>query len=44
MRILVTLLEPSVGEVTFGGHDLRRSWGEDHALLGYFPLELNFFP
>jgi ABC-type multidrug transport system ATPase subunit len=44
MRILVTLLEPSAGEVSIGGHDLRRNRAEIRALLGYLPQELDVFP
>lgn len=44
MRILATLLEPSAGQVTVAGHDLRREKGAVRELLGYMPQEFGFYP
>lgn len=44
MRILVTLIEPSGGTVSFDGLDLRRDRGRIRAMLGYLPQEFRTFP
>ncbi len=44
MSILVTLLEPTSGEVSIDNHDLRRDRAAIRALLGYLPQELDVFP
>jgi len=44
MRILATLLEPTAGEATIGGHSLRRDKQAIRELLGYMPQEFGFYP
>jgi len=44
MRILATLLEPTAGKATIGGHDLRREKGAVRAMLGYMPQDFGFYP
>jgi len=44
MRILATLLEPTAGDVTIGGLDLRREKSAVRELLGYMPQEFGFYP
>ncbi len=44
MSILVTLLEPTSGEASIGGFDLRRDRAAIRGLLGYLPQELDVFP
>jgi ABC-type multidrug transport system ATPase subunit len=44
MRILATLLEPTEGEVTIDGLDLRRDRASIRELLGYMPQEFGFYP
>ena len=44
MRILVTLLKPSAGEVRIGGLDLRRDRGRIRRQIGYLPQEFGDFP
>ena len=46
MRILVTLIQPTSGEVAIGGHRLSESKGkrEIKKLLGYLPQELGLYP
>lgn len=44
MRILVTLMEPSAGMVSFDGLDLKRDRGRIRAMLGYLPQEFRMFP
>jgi ABC-2 type transport system ATP-binding protein len=44
MRILATLLEPSAGRATVGGHDLHREKGAVREMLGYMPQEFGFYP
>jgi len=44
MRILVTLMEPTSGIVTFNGLDLKRHRGKIRAMLGYLPQEYRMFP
>lgn len=43
MRILVTLMKPSSGEVLFDGKDIRKHRKELRALLGYLPQDFRFF-
>jgi len=43
MRILVTLLAPTSGEVTVAGHDLRRNRKQIRQMLGYLPQDFRFF-
>lgn len=44
MRILVTLMEPSEGTVSFDGLDMKRDRGRIRAMLGYLPQEFRMFP
>lgn len=44
MRILVTLMEPTEGTVTFDGLDLKRHRGRIREMLGYLPQEFRMFP
>ena len=44
MRILVTLMEPSSGIVSFDGLDLKKDRGRIRAMLGYLPQEFRMFP
>ncbi len=44
MRILVTLLEPSEGRITFDGMDLRKDRARIRSMLGYLPQEFRMFP
>ncbi len=44
MRILVTLMRPTSGEVKVGGMDLQRQRGRIRRLLGYLPQEFAHFP
>lgn len=43
MRILVALMEPTGGEVTVFGYDLRRQRKEIRRILGYLPQDFRFF-
>ncbi|MFN8240607.1 MAG: ABC transporter ATP-binding protein [Bacteroidales bacterium] len=43
MRILVTLMKPSSGEVTFDGMDLQKNRKELRSMLGYLPQDFRFF-
>ena len=43
MRILVTLMKPSSGQVTFNGLDLLKNRKEIRAMLGYLPQDFSFF-
>lgn len=43
MRILVTMMEPTVGKVTIDGLDLIRDRGEIRKILGYLPQDFRFF-
>jgi ABC-2 type transport system ATP-binding protein len=43
IRILVTLLLPSSGQVKIDGHDLIRDRGEIRKMLGYLPQDFRFF-
>ncbi|MBD3178574.1 MAG: ATP-binding cassette domain-containing protein [Candidatus Latescibacteria bacterium] len=44
MRILVTLMEPTSGEITIGGHDLRTDRKQIREMIGYLPQEFKNFP
>jgi ABC-2 type transport system ATP-binding protein len=44
MRILATLLEPTAGEATIWGHDVRREKAAVRAMLGYMPQDFGFYP
>ncbi len=44
MRILSTLLEPTSGEATVGGHDVHRDKAAVREMLGYMPQEFGFYP
>jgi ABC-2 type transport system ATP-binding protein len=43
MRILVTLMEPTEGRVTFDGVDLIKDRGKIRSMLGYLPQEFRMF-
>lgn len=43
MRILVTLMKPSSGKVTFDGYDLSKNRREIRSMLGYLPQDFSFF-
>ena len=43
MRILVTLLDPTNGEVTIDGLDLKNNRAEIRKMLGYLPQDFNTF-
>ena len=43
MRILVALMEPTSGEVSIFGYDLRRQRKEIRSILGYLPQDFRFF-
>ena len=43
MRILVTLLEPSEGQVNVCGYDIRTQRKEVRRILGYLPQDFRFF-
>lgn len=43
MRILVTLMKPSNGKVTFDGYDLAKNRREIRSMLGYLPQDFSFF-
>lgn len=43
IRILVTLLTPTTGEVSFNGFDLMKNRGEIRKILGYLPQDFRFF-
>lgn len=43
MRILVALMEPSDGEVTIFGYDLKKQRKEIRSILGYLPQDFRFF-
>ncbi len=43
MRILVTLMKPSSGQVTVNGLDLLKNRKEIRAMLGYLPQDFSFF-
>jgi len=44
IRILSTVLEPDYGDVTIGGHSIRKNAGAVHQLIGVCPQELAFYP
>jgi len=44
MRILVTLLKPTSGEVSIDGLDLRRDRAEIRRMIGYLPQDFSSFP
>jgi ABC-2 type transport system ATP-binding protein len=44
IRILSTVLEPDSGDVTVGGHALRKEPASVRALIGVCPQELAFYP
>jgi ABC-type multidrug transport system ATPase subunit len=46
MRVLVTLIQPTSGEVMIGSHNLREAQGKQAVkkLLGYLPQELGLYP
>ncbi len=44
MRILVTLMKPSEGKVSFNGWDLQKNRKEIRSVLGYLPQDFRFFP
>lgn len=43
MRILVTLMKPSSGEVLFEGKDIQKYRKELRSVLGYLPQDFRFF-
>lgn len=43
IRILVTLLTPTTGRVSFNGFDLMKDRGEIRSILGYLPQDFRFF-
>ena len=43
MRIIVTLLDPTNGEVTIDGLDLKNNRAEIRKMLGYLPQDFNTF-
>lgn len=43
MRILAALMEPTSGEVTICGYDLRKQRKEIRGILGYLPQDFRFF-
>ena len=43
MRILVTLMEPSEGEIDVCGYDIRTQRQEVRRILGYLPQDFRFF-
>lgn len=43
IRILVTLLKPTTGEVSVNGYDLVRDRGKIRRMLGYLPQDFRFF-
>lgn len=43
MRILVTLMKPSMGKVTIDGFDLVKNRKEIRQMLGYLPQDFRFF-
>ncbi len=44
MRILVTLLKPTFGQVTIDGFDLQKNRRDIRRMLGYLPQDFNTFP
>lgn len=43
MRILVTLMKPSSGQILFNGLDLQKNRKEIRTMLGYLPQDFRFF-
>ena len=43
MRILVTLLKPTTGNVTVNGLDLQKNRKEIRSMLGYLPQDFTVF-
>ena len=43
MRIMVTLMKPSLGKVTIDGYDLVKDRREIRSMLGYLPQDFRFF-
>jgi len=43
MRILVTLMKPTVGNVLINGMDLSKNRGDIRDMLGYLPQDFRFF-
>lgn len=43
MRILVTLMKPSNGKVTFNEYDLAKNRKQIRSMLGYLPQDFSFF-
>lgn len=44
MRILVTLMKPSAGQVTIDGYDLFKQRRQIRSMLGYLPQDFSTFP
>jgi ABC-2 type transport system ATP-binding protein len=44
MRILVTLMKPTSGDVTIDNYDLQNNRNEIRKMLGYLPQEFSTFP
>jgi ABC-type multidrug transport system ATPase subunit len=44
MRILATLLEPTSGEATVVGHNIRTAKPQIRSLLGYMPQDFGLYP
>ncbi len=44
MRILATLLDPTEGQVTVDGLEVRRGRAAIRSMLGYMPQEFGFYP
>ncbi|MCM1158551.1 MAG: ABC transporter ATP-binding protein [Bacteroidales bacterium] len=44
MRMLCTLLKPSVGTITYDGRDIFEMDGEYRKILGYLPQDFGYYP
>lgn len=44
MRMLCTLLKPSVGKITYDGRDIFEMDGEYRKILGYLPQDFGYYP
>lgn len=44
MRMLCTLLKPSVGRITYDGRDIFEMEGEYRKMLGYLPQDFGYYP
>lgn len=44
MRMLCTLLKPSVGRITYDGRDIFEMDGEYRKILGYLPQDFGYYP